>query len=338
MIEDLEIHSWLEREFDIIIDARSPCEFAESHIKGALNFYALDDEERAKTGTLYKNDKSAGKLYGASRLCANLSVHLTKIQELVKVGARIGIYCARGGGRSHGMAIVLSMIGYRVYRISGGYKAYRGVVCEYLNSPLKCEFITLFGNTGCGKSRILERLDKSAPVLNLEKLANHLGSSFGSIKGAQPSQKMFENELFDLLKSYEGEMVFSEGESARLGSLNLPKQLNTAIHEAYNVSVKADIRDRVGVILRDYGEIGDEFFYNAMEKISPFISKISKNKAIEDYKKGDLEAVAENLLINYYDKVYKKPNYINFELKNENLENSCEILLNLRENLKKEKE
>ena len=78
------------------------------------------------------------------------------------------------------------MIGYRIYRLNGGYKAYRNHVLEFLERPLSTKFITLFGNTGCYKSKLIRAL---SPSIDLEAMANHLGSVFGAINGAQPSQK-----------------------------------------------------------------------------------------------------------------------------------------------------
>lgn len=331
MIENLEISKWLDTEFDLIIDARSPREFRYSRIDGAINFYALNNNEYNKVGIMYKKDKQSAKIYGASVVCKNIASHILQIGNLCKTGAKIGIYCARGGMRSNSIATVLSMSGYRVYRLDGGYKAYRNFVLNYLAKPCKCRFITLFGNTGSAKTKLIDMIE---PSINIEKLANHLGSTFGSIKGKQPSQKFFENEIFTLLKKFEEDIVFIEGESAKLGTITIPKSLNLALHEdAFCVDVKTPLAARIQTILEDYSAIDDEFFFIAMQKITPFIKKDAKIKAINDYENGDLALVAENLLLNYYDKVYKKPQKIDFILHNEDLNRSAEILKKLRKEL-----
>ncbi len=51
-------------KFDTIIDVRSPSEFADDHIPGAINLPVLSDEERSLVGTLYKQDSFEGKKLG----------------------------------------------------------------------------------------------------------------------------------------------------------------------------------------------------------------------------------------------------------------------------------
>lgn len=332
MLEILEISQWINEDFDLIIDARSPREFKESHVYEAVNFYALNNYEYEQTGKLYKENKHEAKIFGASCVCKNISNHLNEIKKMLKMGSKIGIYCAKGGDRSGSIGVVLSMIGFRVYKLKNGYKAYRNYVLDYFKTPCKCEFITLFGNTGSGKTRLIDEL---YPSINIEKIANHLGSIFGHIKGVQPNQKAFENEIFHLLRKFEGDVVFIEGESAKLGKIMLPKNLNEALHNPKcGVEVKTPIEDRVKTILKDYDYMSSDFFYWAMDKISPFIKKDAKQKAIQDFENNDLNAVAKNLLLNYYDNVYKKPKKIDFVLENDDFENSLQILRNLRENIK----
>ena len=50
-----KINSWVETSADMIIDVRSPSEFENDHIPGAINMPVLNDDERAEVGKMYKN-------------------------------------------------------------------------------------------------------------------------------------------------------------------------------------------------------------------------------------------------------------------------------------------
>ena len=69
--------------FDLVIDVRSPAEFALDHIPGAVNYPVLNNEEREKIGTLYKQvSPFAAKKLGAALVSRNIAnpvsyTHLT---------------------------------------------------------------------------------------------------------------------------------------------------------------------------------------------------------------------------------------------------------------------
>jgi len=317
MLIELEIDAFSAQKstFDLLIDARSPKEFFESHIAHAQNFYALSDAEHQEVGTLYKQiSRNDAKILGARYICFNVAHHLEEIAKSYKIGSKIGIYCARGGLRSSSIAIILSHIGYQVYRLKGGYKSYRMHVLTYLENLPHHRFILLGGNTGCGKSELLQLLN---PSIDLEALANHLGSSFGSIKGAQPSQKAFENSLCEILcKIDPNAYIFIEAESKRMGKCTIPALLHERMMQGYRVEITAPLSERVQRILKDYTIITPTFFNNAMHIIAPYIKKTVKEEVICAYASNDLSKVAQILLVAYYDLVYKKPRHIDLTLDN----------------------
>lgn len=178
--------------FDDIIDVRSPAEFAEDHIPGAINLPVLDDAERARVGTIYKQDSPfRARKIGAALVAANAARHLQGPLAERPGGWQPLVYCWRGGQRSGSFASILSQIGWRVELVSGGYKAYRSLVVAALyDQPFPCPVILLDGNTGSAKTELLHRLAaRGVQVLDLEGLANHRGSLFGAMAGGQPSQK-----------------------------------------------------------------------------------------------------------------------------------------------------
>ena len=293
--------------YDLIIDARSPLEYEFSHIPHSQNYFALSNEEHKEVGTLYKNiSRNRAKIMGASYICANVSRHLHEIFAQYPIGSNIAIYCARGGLRSHSIATILDNVGYRVTKVETGYKAYRNYVLDYLEKLPEQPFITLFGNTGAGKSDLLVKLN---PVLDLEGLANHYGSVFGSVKGKQPSTKWFQNQLVHQLLDLQKQKryCFVEGESRKIGSLSLPKPLYEAMYQGIKVEIISSLESRVARIMRDYEEVDPAFFALCMKRIHPFIASTVKLDIIKAFESGDLAKTAELLLVEYYDKVYKKP-------------------------------
>jgi len=317
MLIELGIDDFIEQKstFDLLIDARSPKECAESHIPNAKNFYALNDAEHQEIGTLYKQvSRNDAKILGARYICQNVAQHLAEIAKSYTIGSKIGIYCARGGLRSSSIAIILSHIGYQVYRLQGGYKSYRFHVLTYLENIPHHRFIILGGNTGCGKSELLQSLH---PSLDLETLANHLGSSFGSIKGEQPSQKAFENILCEILcKINPNAYIFIEAESKKMGKCTIPALLHERMLQGYRVEITAPLQQRVERILKDYHEVTATFFNQSMQMISPYIKKSVKEEVLLAYNNHDLAEVSKILLVAYYDLVYKKPRHIDMVLDN----------------------
>lgn len=303
---------------DIIIDARSPKEFIYSHVPCAKNFYALNNQEHQEIGTIYKhNSKFKAKALGASYICANASKHILELQKLINPGSKIVIYCARGGLRSASLGVILEQLEYRVFRVKNGYKGYRNYVLNFFENERIPRFITLFGNTGVGKSELLRKLN---PQVDIEALANHQGSTFGAINGAQPTQKTFENNLaFALLNIPNDTLCFVEGESRRVGSITLPKKLYEAMQNGVSVLVEASMEKRVERIIDEYSGISDEFFFACLEKIKPYMAKAAYKKIAQSYHGRELETVAFLLLEHYYDKVYKKPKRVDFKIKSDDI-------------------
>ncbi len=334
MLKECDVETFLaSREaLDLLIDARSPKEFSESCIVGAQNFYALNDAQHQEIGTIYKQrSRNEAKILGARYICENVAAHLQTIAKYYPIGSKIGIYCARGGLRSSSIAIILSHIGYQVYRLEGGYKRYRAYVLTFFEQLPHRRFIVLGGKTGCGKTELLKRL---SPSLDIEGFANHLGSSFGAVCGAQPSQKMFENSLFNALYALEPDQsIFVEAESKRLGKVTIPARVYQNIQAGVRVEITAPFEMRTKRILHYYQNVTPEFFYRAMAIIAPYIRKSVKEAIIDAYERRDLQSVVTFLLRDYYDLVYQKPLHVSFFFDNANEASCIASLINLRETL-----
>ncbi len=191
------------REFDTVIDARSPAEYAEDRLPGALNWPVLDDDERRDIGTEYKQISAFdAKKRGAAIVARRIAEHLERELHDKPRGWRPLVYCWRGGQRSGTLAWFLGQIGFRVHVLQGGYQAFRRQVRAELDTlPARLDWIVVAGRTGSGKTRLLQTLaTEGAQVLDLEGLARHRGSVLGGLPHeGQPSQKAFDTALWHAL-------------------------------------------------------------------------------------------------------------------------------------------
>jgi tRNA 2-selenouridine synthase len=244
-------------EFDAILDARSPAEFADDRVPGATSFPVLSNEERARVGTLYKQvSPFAAKKVGAALVARNVAAHI-EAQLLDKPKSwRPLVYCWRGGQRSGAFVHILREIGWDAHRLDGGYKAWRRHVVDTLAAlPAQFAYRVICGPTGSAKSRILEALAvQGAQVLHLEELAAHKGSVLGNLPDAlQPSQRMFESRLLATLEKFDPtQPVYVEAESRKIGALQVPDALILSMRAAPCLRIDACRRARAEFLLRDY--------------------------------------------------------------------------------------
>lgn len=242
--------------FDAIIDVRSPAEFAEDHVYGAINCPALNNEERAEVGTLYKHNPFEARKLGAAYISRNMSEYLqTSLKDYKKYWHPL-VYCWRGGMRSSGVVHIMQEIGWSARQLQGGYKAYRQYVLAQLEElPHNLRFIVLCGPTGSGKSRLLRALAQhNHQVLDLEALAKHRGSLLGLLPGKkQPSQRFFETQLYQELRHFSPQRpIFIESESKRIGQLTLPPKLFERMQESPCLQVEVTFNERVRFLCEDY--------------------------------------------------------------------------------------
>lgn len=244
--------------FDALLDARSPSEFAEDHLPGALNWPVLDDDERRIVGTLYKQTSALeARKVGAAMVGRRIAGHLDAWMADKPREWQPLVYCWRGGQRSGSLAWFLSQIGFRTGQLQGGYKAFRARVRDDLAArPAQFAYRVLCGRTGSGKTRLLQALrDAGAQVLDLEGLACHRGSILGALPGQpQPTQKRFDTLVWQALAGFDAaQPVFVESESAKIGSLRVPEALLEEMH-ARGRCVRIDTADsaRIALLLDDY--------------------------------------------------------------------------------------
>jgi tRNA 2-selenouridine synthase len=297
-------------EFDCIIDARSEAEFALDHIPGAINCPVLNNEERIKVGTIYKQVSAfEAKKIGAALVSKNIALHIETLWLDKPREWKPLIYCWRGGNRSGSLALVLAKIGWPAIQLDGGYKAYRAHVSTSLLTPPALEYRVICGTTGSGKSRLLETLDAmGAQVLDLEQLARHRGSVLGTLPSSpQPSQKMFESLIWDKLRRFDpARPVFVESESKKVGQLRVPDALMEQMRGSACVALQLSRPDRVRLLMEDYSHFTDS--PQALnEKLDCLVQlhgreKIGRWQALANA--GAMPELVEQLLAEHYDPAY----------------------------------
>jgi len=307
------------KECDAIVDTRSPAEFAEDHIPGAISCPVLDNEERARVGTLYKQASPFdAKKLGAALVARNIARHIEERFIAQEKNWKPLVYCWRGGKRSGAMAHVLREVGWDAKTIEGGYKAYRRYVVESLSAlPRQFAFRVVHGATGSGKSRLLRALRAAgAQVLDLEELAAHRGSVLGNLpERPQPSQKMFESLLLQCLLNFDhSKDVFVEGESRKIGQVQVPEALIERMRASECLRLETGSETRIALLLDEYRH----FFADpaALGIQLDCLVGLHGREKVGGWKAlaaaGDWHALVARLLEDHYDAAYRRSAAQNF--------------------------
>ncbi len=307
MIHQLDIEDFLQQsEGHLTIDVRSEGEYDYGHILYAENLPLFNNEERKVVGTIYKQQgKNEAILAGLDFVGKKMSDFIRFAQPKIKDN-KVFVHCWRGGMRSGSMAWLFNNFGYDVGVLKGGYKAYRHYVLDKIGSKYK--LIVIGGRTGSGKTEILHQLKGlGEQVIDLEALANHKGSAFGSLgQPAQPSTEHFENLLAESIKKFDtNKRVWLEDESKTIGRVFLDLNLWRNMCSSPIFVVELPVEIRLKRLVADYGE-------NHMEGLEQSITNIRKRMGNEQWKNA-IDALHEKdftkvawLTLQYYDKAYDK--------------------------------
>lgn len=295
-----------------IIDARTPLEFAEDHLPGAINVPLLSNEERVEIGTLYKQQGAHPARIRGLQLTAGRFPAIVAEIAAAAAGRPILVYCWRGGLRSKTIASILDLTGYPVAQLTGGYKAFRSQVAAFFDNFTPADpLIVLHGMTGTGKTTLLGRLEKSgAAVIDLEGIACHRGSAFGSLGLSQEhlTQKHFETLLWDAFRRLPpGKPVFVEGESRRIGQVTLPGNFYEVMGESFKVWCVASLETRVRRLIEEYGL--REYENELAAALLRIRKKLGSDKfaEISGYlQRWEMKPFMTELMVSYYDKLYYK--------------------------------
>lgn len=322
------------------VDMRSPLEYAEGSIPGAVNVPIFDNAERAEIGTIYRQqDVETAKTRGLEIASAKLPNMIQRIKSIAG-RQKVIVYCWRGGMRSRSIATILHLMGIRVYQLSGGYKAYRQYVLrrlqEYKIAPC---FVVFHGLTGVGKTDLLEELSKAGwPVLDLEGLANHRGSAFGHIgKGKMVTAKSFDALLLSALDKLQQErFVLVEAESKRIGNVYVPDCVMDAMRQGRHVLLSASLQMRIQRLLDEYmnkqlEHCNDNELSRCLDMLQNRLGKKKSAKLRELLQERNYHAFVEMLLTDYYDPHYdyseKDANKFDLHVSTENIREAANCIM-----------
>ncbi|MEM1232559.1 MAG: tRNA 2-selenouridine(34) synthase MnmH [Pseudomonadota bacterium] len=312
MTEFSSLMQLLAHGADTIIDVRSPAEYAEDHVPGAINLPVLDNEERAEVGTIYTQvSPFTARKIGAAKVFRNASRHIETSLADKEGGWQPLVYCWRGGQRSGSFAWMLKEIGWRSDVITGGYRTFRRLVVKALyEDPLPMPLIRLGGLTGTAKTELLPLIEAAgAQVIDLEGLARHRGSLLGAWPEPQPSQKAFETALAVALTRLDpARPVLVEAESSKIGALTLPPSLWAAMKAAATIELSVPLDARAGYLARVYADILADG--GALrEKLAP-LKRVRGAAVLEKWDTliatGDKVALCRSLAEDHYDPAYRR--------------------------------
>ena len=309
---DIEAEEIYELEDVVLVDIRSPQEFEEFHIPGAINIPLFENEEKKLIGYIYRNEgEDRAREVGEQIARKRLDEFYSRFRELKERHKNVVVYCWRGGMRSKGMCRAMSEMGLDLLRLRGGYRAYRQFILKDMERLLKdTHFIVLTGKTGVGKTQVLRELKREGlPVIDLEDLAKDRGSVFGSVGiKKEVSQKLFDSLLYEELRETGGGLVFIEDESRRIGNIYLPEAFWKKKSEGIYVEITAPIEKRIENILSDYTkEKGwEEEALRAVMKIKKYLGPQRLEYLLKKFREGDYAEVVRFLIEEYYDKKYRQ--------------------------------
>ena len=295
-----------EAEKRVILDVRSPGEYAKGHIPGAINLPLFSNIERAIVGTKYKQESLESAMVEGLRIVGPKMANLYTEAERLAPDRNVLIHCWRGGKRSQSMAWLLDLMGFDVYVLKGGYKAYR----RYVHTQLPCSgfrFIILGGKTGCGKTAILHALKRQGQqIIDLEALAHHKGSAFGWIgENNQPTVEQFENNLYAAVQALDpAKPVWIENESQSVGQVYIPDMFWDKMKVSPLVNIEMPLEERLNWLIHTYATTSKEDLLLSFQKIKKRIGGKNLKDAEHAIQNGNLKDAAA-IALHYYDKTYE---------------------------------
>ncbi len=287
-----------------LVDVRSPKEYAQGHMPGAVNIPLFDNEERAKVGIRYKQGGKENAVQLGLEIVGPKLAGFVKQARKIAPKKEILVHCWRGGMRSGSMAWLFETAGMKAYTLEGGYKAYRRHIRAAFSKPVK--LIVLGGYTGSGKTDVLKAMEKAGEqFLDIEGIAHHKGSVFGPLgQETQPTNEQFENNLADAWRKFDfNRPIWVEDESRHLGFCGIPDPLFQQMRQSPLVKIMVPKAEREKRLVREYGGFNHDELVEQLVKIRERLGGQYLKDALNALENGDLLTVA-SIALRYYDKAY----------------------------------
>lgn len=313
-VEKIDIEEFLERSSSLpVLDVRSPGEYLHAHLPGACSLPIFSDEERKAIGTAYKQQgRDIAVNIGIDSFSKEMKSIPGKALELFKNSGFAGnpsflVHCWRGGMRSEAIAWLLSLYGYKVFLLKGGYKSFRRWALAQFEK--KYSLALIGGFTGSGKTELLEAMNATGfKTIDLEGLAHHKGSAFGALgMEKQPTQEMFENKLaLQLAQKSSGptpEKIWLEDESRHIGIVHIPEPFWNQMRTSDLYFLEIPSAERLDFITRHYGCFPVEELAACVLKIQKRLGGLETQRALAHLQKGEIRDCFA-ILLTYYDKFY----------------------------------
>ncbi len=317
-VKRINVNDFLElAKTHLVIDVRSPSEYAYAHIPNAHSMPLFTDEERKVVGTAYKQMSRENAIkFGLDYFGPKMRKMVEEVERLSKVSDNqphttktILVHCWRGGMRSGAVSWLLDLYGFQVFTLEGGYKVYRNWVLQQFEKPYNFKIIG--GFTGSGKTPLLYGLQKNnQAIIDLEGLANHKGSALGGIgQNPQPSQEMFENSLgMELSKCEIHTQIFLEDESQRIGNMQIPMAMWHNMRKSLVYFMDIPFEERLEYLTKEYGNLPKQDLVNAIMRIQKRLGGLETKNTINFLLENNPKE-SFRILLKYYDKWYEKGLY-----------------------------
>jgi tRNA 2-selenouridine synthase len=307
MVKQISLQDFIEKSTTIpVVDVRTPLEFEQGHFPDAFNIPIFTNEERVIVGTTYKQQGRQPAILLGFELTGPKWANFIKEAEKIAPDKKIMVHCWRGGMRSGAMAWAFDLYGFEVYTLKGGYKTFRRFGIDSFSNTY--HFTILSGSTGCAKTKTLQEMKALGDqVIDLEDLAQHQGSSFGSMGTlVQPSQEQFENLLAaELAKMDSSKPIWLEDESVMIGKRVIPKPIWEQMRKAPIIKMEIPKLERVDFLNEDYGNLNKEFLKESVIRISKRLGPLETKLTLQAIDEGRMKDFINQVLV-YYDKTYQK--------------------------------
>lgn len=328
-IEQIDIEDFIKLSYDHpVLDVRSPGEFLHAHIPNAFSLPLFTDEQRKIIGTAYKKEnRQIAVKKGLEFFSERMKIMPGEVEDIMEAafpGAnKVLVHCWRGGMRSGAVSWLLDLYGFKVLSLCGGYKTFRNWVLAQFEKQYRINIIG--GYTGSGKTLLLHEMKrKGERIIDLEALANHKGSAFGSLgEKPQPTQEMFENLLaIELNKkaaadsragerlqdNFSSARLWLEDESRHIGTVGIPKTLWQQMRASPLFFLEIPFEQRLEYILSSYGIFDKKDLVNSIMKIQKRLGGLETKNAINHLLENNMKECF-SILLTYYDKLYKNALY-----------------------------